>query len=87
MISAEFEPNKVYEFPYVVAQLWRPSDAVTWDNLRIYHYGKDVLFGSKADAEYFVDYVKRQKHYNGSSYDNDPESNPWKIYKIDFYEV
>lgn len=87
MIVAEPESDKIDEFPYVVAQLWRPSDAVTWKNLKIYTYGSQVLFGSVEDAKGFKEYVKHQKDYNGSSKDNDPENNPWKIYRIDFEEV
>lgn len=80
-----YEPNFVEEFPYVVAQLWHKDKPATWNNLRIYTYGKDVLFGSQKDAESFVEYVKRQKRYDGTSYDDDPEENPWKIYRISFW--
>lgn len=87
MILAEFEPNKMEEFPYVIAQLWRPDEGAYWANFKIYFYGnKEVLFGNKTDAENFLKYVSRQKRYDGTSYDNDP-NNPWKIYKIYFEEV
>src|SRR5215217_8881189 len=89
--AEEFEENDrninlkketIDRFPYVVASLWRQQYPVDWENLRIYTYGGDVLFGSIEDANGFLGYVKRQKHYDNTSYDSDPEGNPWKIYKI-----
>jgi hypothetical protein len=70
------------EFPYVVANLWRPQDPVTWKNLCIYAYGSQVQFGNIDDAEYFRKYVER------NSSKSDPLlNNPHKIYKINFEEL
>lgn len=71
------------EFPYVVANLWRPNDPVDWRNLCIYTYGSEVLFGNKDDAEYFRKYViskSSNKKYT-------EEENPHKIYRINIEEL
>lgn len=72
--------EKLDQFPFVVADLWRPKDPVTWENLSIYTYGKQVQFGEIQDAIFFKNYVDRNSLPTS-------EDNPHKIYRIHFEEV
>lgn len=65
-----------YEFPFVVASLWRPNDPVDWDNLSIYTFGTEVQVGTLEQAISFKEYVERMS-----------KNGPHKIYKISFEEV
>jgi hypothetical protein len=68
------------EYPFVVANLWHPEKPLTWQNLCIYTYGRQVQFGNIDEAENFKKYVERMSK-------NVSADNPHKIYRINFEEV
>lgn len=68
------------EHQYVAARLWKPDEPVTFKNLCIYTYGKDILTGTLEDAQSFCLYADRM------SRQKDVEANPYKPYKITFEE-